>query len=87
MRSVNQAIGRVIRHKNDWASIMLVDDRYIQRRIREKLPGWIKDCLPSTASSDLEGVMSDVQDFFEHNGEKRHPGNRYDRIDKLRYAT
>ena len=27
-RAVNQAVGRIIRHKNDWGAIFLLDDRY-----------------------------------------------------------
>ena len=67
MRSVNQAIGRVIRHKNDWASIILLDSRYAQKRIRGKLPGWIRTSLPdeeAAASMRVEKVMSDVSSFF-----------------------
>ncbi|KAK3709944.1 ATP-dependent DNA helicase chl1 [Vermiconidia calcicola] len=66
MRSVNQAIGRVIRHKSDWASILLMDSRYGQGRISEKLPGWIKECLPNNASASqsVEGVVRDVTAFF-----------------------
>jgi chromosome transmission fidelity protein 1 len=67
MRSVNQAIGRVIRHKDDWASIILMDERYEQSRIKDKLPGWIEDSLVdgkaklSTAHKD---VVRDVSEFF-----------------------
>lgn len=28
-RAVNQALGRVIRHKNDWGAIFLLDERYV----------------------------------------------------------
>ena len=45
MRSVNQAIGRAVRHKGDWSAILLFDARYAQKRIQEKLPGWIKASL------------------------------------------
>ncbi|KAI8379057.1 ATP-dependent RNA helicase chl1 [Radiomyces spectabilis] len=41
MRGVNQSIGRAIRHKNDYAVIVLLDKRYSTGRIRNKLPGWI----------------------------------------------
>ena len=67
MRSVNQAIGRVIRHKNDWASILLMDSRYTQARIKEKLPGWIKESLPNQdapRSSGLHQVSKEVASFF-----------------------
>ncbi|CCM02979.1 uncharacterized protein FIBRA_05094 [Fibroporia radiculosa] len=41
MNAVNQSIGRAIRHRGDWASLILVDSRYTLPRIREKLPKWI----------------------------------------------
>lgn len=41
MRGVNQSIGRAIRHKNDYATIVLLDRRYATPRIKNKLPGWI----------------------------------------------
>ncbi|KAI8089909.1 putative ATP-dependent RNA helicase DDX11 [Halteromyces radiatus] len=41
MRGVNQSIGRAIRHKGDYASIVLLDKRYASPRISKKLPGWI----------------------------------------------
>lgn len=67
MRSVNQAIGRAIRHKDDWASIILMDERYRQERIKSKLPGWIKESLPSggtKASTAQKDVVEDVAGFF-----------------------
>jgi len=43
MRAVNQSIGRAIRHRNDHASIVLCDRRYItDPNIWKALPGWIR---------------------------------------------
>lgn len=33
--------GRVIRHKNDYAVIILLDSRYGNERIKLKLPSWM----------------------------------------------
>lgn len=33
--------GRAIRHRGDWAALVLVDARYSAVRIRSKLPKWI----------------------------------------------
>ncbi|PRW20458.1 putative ATP-dependent RNA helicase DDX11 [Chlorella sorokiniana] len=53
MKAVNQCIGRVIRHRGDWASVLLVDARYaaaVDSRGQftgplAKLPGWIQQSL------------------------------------------
>jgi chromosome transmission fidelity protein 1 len=67
MRAVNQAIGRAIRHKGDWASILLFDSRYGQARVQRKLPGWIKESLPEGGGGGgrVDGVVRDVARFFE----------------------
>ncbi|ORX98335.1 DNA repair helicase [Basidiobolus meristosporus CBS 931.73] len=41
MKAVNQSIGRAIRHKDDYAVILLVDRRFSTERIQQKLPAWI----------------------------------------------
>lgn len=45
MKAVNQSIGRAIRHARDYATIMLVDQRYARTSVREKLPDWIASQL------------------------------------------
>jgi chromosome transmission fidelity protein 1 len=66
MRSVNQAIGRVIRHKNDWASILLFDARYNDARIQTKLPGWIRAATTSTgALLNVAEVAKALASFFD----------------------
>jgi chromosome transmission fidelity protein 1 len=52
MRAVNQAIGRSIRHGGDYAVIALLDARYLQPRIRAKLPGWIADRLQADGGAN-----------------------------------
>lgn len=65
MRSVNQAIGRAIRHKNDWASILLFDARYADPRIQAKLPGWIRESTDSKATGSISEVTKGLESFFE----------------------
>ena len=45
MKAVNQSIGRSIRHAQDYASIVLVDQRYRQASVQSKLPQWISSQL------------------------------------------
>jgi chromosome transmission fidelity protein 1 len=65
MRSVNQAIGRVIRHKNDWASILLLDARYGDNRIQTKLPGWIRNATNAEDTKDLGIIVRELEVFFQ----------------------
>ncbi|CAG8638754.1 5586_t:CDS:10 [Funneliformis mosseae] len=46
MKAVNQSIGRAIRHRNDYAAIILIDKRFnTNNRIRQKLPTWINQSV------------------------------------------
>ncbi|POS72055.1 hypothetical protein DHEL01_v209554 [Diaporthe helianthi] len=66
LRAVNQSIGRAIRHKADYAAIVLVDRRFETDRIRSKLPGWIKGRLVRGAESQgLQGLMGCLNMFFK----------------------
>uniref|UniRef100_A0A663DMN3 Regulator of telomere elongation helicase 1 n=1 Tax=Aquila chrysaetos chrysaetos TaxID=223781 RepID=A0A663DMN3_AQUCH len=41
-RAVNQAIGRVIRHRQDYGAIFLCDHRFTMSDVRGKLPSWVR---------------------------------------------
>ena len=45
IKAVNQSIGRSIRHARDYATIVLVDQRYSRASVRDKLPEWIASQL------------------------------------------
>jgi len=65
MRAVNQSIGRAIRHQNDYACILLLDRRYSSNRIKEKLPGWIRQGLrQSTTREPFTEIVNSLRVFF-----------------------
>ena len=47
MRAINQAIGRVIRHAEDYGMIFFIDKRYQQNLFKEGLPRWVTDSMRS----------------------------------------
>lgn len=64
IRGINQSIGRAIRHKNDYAAIILMDKRYSSKiNIREGLPGWICRSLKDSARFDV--ALADLKAFFK----------------------
>lgn len=65
MRAVNQSIGRAIRHRNDYAAIVLVDRRFGSDRIKSKLPGWIRGgMVEGSEGKGLPGLMGALNGFF-----------------------
>jgi len=66
MRAVNQSIGRAIRHRCDYASILLLDRRYEAPRFEGKLPGWIRQGIPLGRDvDDFQWVANRLRVFFE----------------------
>uniref|UniRef100_A0A667WAD7 Regulator of telomere elongation helicase 1 n=1 Tax=Myripristis murdjan TaxID=586833 RepID=A0A667WAD7_9TELE len=61
-RAVNQAIGRVIRHREDYGAIFLCDERFKNSGARDQLPSWLK---PHLRQYDNFGyLVRDVTQFF-----------------------
>lgn len=63
MKAVNQCIGRAIRHINDYATVLLIDERYQQERIKRKLPNWIQTSLRMPAN--FGAVQGSLVKFFK----------------------
>ncbi|XP_024856142.1 regulator of telomere elongation helicase 1 isoform X2 [Bos taurus] len=61
-RAVNQAIGRVIRHRHDYGAVFLCDHRFAHADTRAQLPSWVR---PHVKVYDSFGhVIRDVAQFF-----------------------
>ncbi|XP_039720761.1 regulator of telomere elongation helicase 1 isoform X3 [Pteropus medius] len=61
-RAVNQAIGRVIRHRHDYGVVLLCDHRFACADARAQLPSWVR---PHVKVYDHFGhVIRDVAQFF-----------------------
>lgn len=61
VRAVNQAIGRVIRHKNDYGAIFLCDARFMGNQ--KNISTWIKNEL---SSQQLDTIINDLGQFYEN---------------------
>ncbi|KAJ7005627.1 Fanconi anemia group J protein [Populus alba x Populus x berolinensis] len=67
-RALNQAVGRCIRHKFDYGSIILLDERYKEERNRVYISKWLRKSIQQYNNFDmsLEGLRS----FFRNAKEK-----------------
>ncbi|KAH6577271.1 hypothetical protein BASA81_014073 [Batrachochytrium salamandrivorans] len=67
-RSVNQAIGRVIRHKNDYGAILLCDERFHGPKYTKNLPLWLRSNVQ--APKDFKGSEKRLIQFFKDASER-----------------
>lgn len=64
IRVTNQAIGRVIRHKNDYGVIFVCDHRFNEKQCKDNLPAWIQSHLKNQKSTSFNTIMHEVSQFF-----------------------
>ena len=63
-RTVNQTIGRVVRHRRDYGAILLLDERYRSYVGSNDLPGWVQGQVKMYPQ--FGPVMKDMTDFFRN---------------------
>uniref|UniRef100_G3TN93 Regulator of telomere elongation helicase 1 n=1 Tax=Loxodonta africana TaxID=9785 RepID=G3TN93_LOXAF len=61
-RAVNQAIGRVIRHRQDYGAVFLCDHRFTHTDARAQLPSWVRPFVQ--VYENFGPVIRDVAQFF-----------------------
>ena len=67
---MNQAIGRVIRHKHDYGAVLFFDVRYNTNEVKKEVSGWIRDQIKVWQS--FGHGYKEVMEFFKR---KREPTN------------
>ncbi|XP_060663429.1 LOW QUALITY PROTEIN: regulator of telomere elongation helicase 1 homolog [Drosophila nasuta] len=66
-RAVNQAIGRVIRHRNDYGAILLCDSRFQDASQVQQLSKWVRGHLGARPQSTPFGpIVRELRQFFKH---------------------
>ncbi|OMP07585.1 Helicase-like, DEXD box c2 type [Corchorus olitorius] len=61
-RALNQALGRCIRHKDDYGAIILLDWRYEEERNRAYISKWLKPAIKKFES--FEKSLEELRSFF-----------------------
>ncbi|ODV66519.1 ATP-dependent RNA helicase CHL1 [Hyphopichia burtonii NRRL Y-1933] len=62
MRAINQSVGRSIRHSKDYSTIYLIDSRFQQARIQNKLSAWVKKRIIN--NKNLNEILDETNEFF-----------------------
>lgn len=68
MKAVNQCIGRAVRHANDYASVVLVDERYSRPQTMSALPSFVQKSL--IANCNFGAMIGNMAKFFTRHKEK-----------------
>ncbi|XP_018010738.1 ATP-dependent DNA helicase DDX11 [Hyalella azteca] len=68
-RAVNQSIGRAIRHRQDYACMLLLDQRYSRQSTVSALPDWISRSL--LRADKYPSAHAAVAKFFAHHKQKQ----------------
>lgn len=80
-RAVNQAIGRVIRHKNDYGAILLLDTRFNSDRIKNQMSLWLRSYISPV--KNFGELLRDLRKFYSNAEEKvRHYINIFNWCEK-----
>ena len=64
LKCVNQALGRVIRHSNDYGCMLLVDSRYQQNSNKYLISKWIRDMCIIYNNRNNGNLISNIKNFF-----------------------
>eukprot|EP00850_Spirogloea_muscicola_P016401 SM000132S26916 [mRNA] locus=s132:399432:407547:- [translate_table: standard] len=61
-RAINQAVGRCIRHRNDYGAILLLDERFKKQEHVNNLSRWLRNSVQH--HSNYETSLQHLADFF-----------------------
>ncbi|XP_069358195.1 ATP-dependent DNA helicase DDX11 isoform X1 [Maniola hyperantus] len=69
MKAVNQCIGRAVRHANDYACVLLVDERYSRPQTVAALPSFVQKSLKTNCTFGQS--IGSIAKFFARHKEKK----------------
>lgn len=63
-RAVNQAIGRVIRHKSDYGAIILMDSRFNSPKVKSQMSMWLRKHIKLV--NNFGEIIRDLRSFYQN---------------------
>ena len=89
--NVNQSLGRVLRHKNDYGVLICIDERYEHKYIKNLFSKWIREkceivnCIKDNLFDSLVQFFEEQEKKFKNNEEKdENIINKNEKIMKLK---
>lgn len=70
IRTANQAMGRVIRHKNDYGAMLFCDRRFHTKKNQERISPWIQARLNTQKSFKFDEIVQELSLFYTNAEEK-----------------
>lgn len=64
IRTANQAMGRVIRHKDDYGAMLLCDTRFEERKNKQLISSWIRARLNKQGSYNFNEIVQELSLFY-----------------------
>lgn len=62
LKAVNQAIGRVIRHVNDYGAILFCDERFNDNNNKKYISSWVKDQM---VAGGMSATLEQLKHFYK----------------------
>ncbi|KAG5343499.1 RTEL1 helicase, partial [Acromyrmex charruanus] len=63
-RAVNQAIGRIIRHKSDYGAVILCDCRFENPNFKKQLSAWLRPYIKKFTNFGM--ITKELREFFRN---------------------
>jgi Rad3-related DNA helicase len=79
IRTINQALGRVIRHAKDYGSIFFIDKRYQEAKFKKELPAWVTESM-EVVDAPSPAFFNSIKSFYR-GMEVEHPPREQMRLE------
>lgn len=63
-RAVNQAVGRVIRHRNDYGAVLFCDSRFADPQVKQQMSAWLRPYIQTP--NQFGAVTRGLCQFFKN---------------------
>lgn len=75
-QAINQAVGRIVRHANDYGAVVLIDSRYAETAQFQQLSHWVQSAAPhGRLRPSYSQVIDRLRLFFEPFDHSASPGS------------